>query len=182
MSHVTHIIGVVAVDPHQRRLSLCTLAGQVEGQLEFHTIMRVSRVMATVENKSEAPGAVNGTEDSKVPGTAERSERRSKCLLEDADTSISHCARIECVGGKELEIWLQDSVQCHSMIVILEAYILGEHGSSWMLDSQSTEGAEVHQDDSLAKKPALWTRYLAAHALSEMQETIERAIDQQGAG
>lgn len=137
--------GVVVVDPHQRRLSLCSLAGQVEGQLEFDSIVRVSRVIATAENKIDAQ-PLRAVEDFKAPGNAEKPEkRRRKRSLEENDAPVNHCARLECVNGKELEIWLQDSMQCHYMVTILEAYILGEHDSS-IHDTQSTDGVEIDED------------------------------------
>jgi hypothetical protein len=175
--------GVVIVDSSNRRVSLCNLAGLVEGQLDLDSISGVFRATTRLARCDSEKSNMDGLETPRQRHMSPRSSRRQN--YEDADNSdLTLCARIGIKDGEEIEVWLQDATQCQQFIDFLSHLIHRKQECDNSTKNASPSGEDkAHQIDSMQgevrdgdgdgeENMPLWMRYLATKAILEMKRDV----------
>ena len=107
--------GVVIVDPDKQNLSMCSLQGEVQGQVELEGIIKIYNVAEQSSVRSENDTNLNNS--IKTPMRRSRGSDKRETMA-----PVNHCVRLELADGHELDIWLQDSLQCRQFIAVVEHY------------------------------------------------------------
>jgi hypothetical protein len=105
--------GVVIVDPDKQNISMCSLQGEVQGQVDLEGIVKIYNVAGREQSSIRSEHDTNLNNSIKSPFRRRQSESMAP---------VSHCVRVQLADGHELEIWLQDSIQCKQFIAVTEHY------------------------------------------------------------
>jgi hypothetical protein len=167
--------GVVLLDVKFHRLSLCNSEGKAEGEVDIHSIISVCRNADSMYNSQSTV-----LSQKQAKGRIRRSNQGSMYVssnsIEGREYGDSNSARVLCKDGQEIEICLQDAMQCYHFVAILQWYIDRKNSDVEKKNEEecragTSEKVHVGADGSL-EATALWKRYLIDFALSETQVLI----------
>ena len=96
--------------------------------------------------------------------------------IEGREYGDSNSARVLCKDGQEIEICLQDAMQCFHFVAILQWYIDRKNSDVEKKNEEVCRAGtseKVHDGaDGFLEATALWKRFLVDFALSETQVLI----------
>ena len=176
-----------------RSLSLVSVEGKVEGQLDVNSIVSATKVVANLERSdsrdsirrmsvdSNDQSSPRGQKGARTTSGESRAERASRKACEDSEYNLLHCARITCTDGQELEVWLQDATQMQTFMTMLDVLMKDEfykYMDEINVDREANQPSASNQSQETEEVvfiPCQWTVLILFH--SAASSLVENTFD-----